>query len=249
MPGRQCARIDEFQQALKLPQRAAGDFSGTGESLRSNFTRSDYVITVQRIKEYIAAGDVYQVNLSQRFEMGFDGDSFSLFKTMYHMNPAPFFAYVNAGDHQIVSTSPERFLRRRGCRVETRPIKGTRPRGETPEKDRQMKTELARSPKDDAELSMIVDLMRNDIGKVCTGGSVVVTQHKRLETYQNVYHLVSIVEGNLAEGKGSVDLIRATFPGGSITGCPKNPRDGDHRRAGNLSPPYIHRIHRVYQLP
>ena len=215
------AKINEFRQALNLPQRAAGDFSGTGPSLRSNFTRSDYMSSVQRIKDYIAAGDVYQVNLSQRFEMGFAGDSFGLFKTMYHMNPAPFFAYVNAGDHQIVSTSPERFLLRRGSRVETRPIKGTRPRGETPEKDRQMKTELARSPKDDAELSMIVDLMRNDIGKVCAGGSVVVTRHKRLEAYQNVYHLVSVVEGSLAEGNGSVDLIRAAFPGGSITGCPK----------------------------
>ena len=137
------------------------------------------------------------------------------------MNPAPFFAYVNAGDHQIVSTSPERFLLRNGSRVETRPIKGTRPRGETPEKDREMKSALVRSPKDDAELSMIVDLLRNDIGKVCAGGSVVVAQHKRVEAYQNVYHLVSVVEGTLAGGKGSADLIRATFPGGSITGCPK----------------------------
>ena len=153
--------------------------------------------------------------------MGFAGDSYSLFKALYQLNPAPFFAYVNAGDHQIVSTSPERFLLRSGSRVETRPIKGTRPRGKTPEQDREMKAALARSPKDDAELSMIVDLLRNDIGKVCAGGSVAVTQHKRLEAYQNVYHLVSVVQGTLAEGKDSVDLIRATFPGGSITGCPK----------------------------
>jgi para-aminobenzoate synthetase component I len=215
------AAIERFMQALTSPPLPTGEFSGTGQSLKSNFTRSDYLSSVERIRDYIAAGDVYQVNLSQRFEMGFAGDSYSLFKSLYQMNPAPFFAYVNAGDHQLVSTSPERFLLRNGSRVEARPIKGTRPRGETPEKDREMKSALARSPKDDAELSMIVDLLRNDIGKVCAGGSVVVAQHKRLEAYRNVYHLVSVVEGVLAEGKGSVDLIRATFPGGSITGCPK----------------------------
>ena len=215
------AAIDGFISALTSPPETPGAFSATGQPLKSNFTRCDYIKSVERIRDYIAAGDIYQVNLSQRFEMGFKGDSYSLFRTLYRMNPAPFFAYVNAGDHQIVSTSPERFLLRNGSRVETRPIKGTRPRGETPEKDREMKTALTRSPKDDAELSMIVDLLRNDIGKVCNGGSVVVAQHKRLEAYQNVYHLVSVVEGTLAEEKDAVDLIRATFPGGSITGCPK----------------------------
>ena len=219
--GAASAAIDMFLHALKSPRQAPGDFSRSGQRLKSNVTRSDHVTSVQRIRDYIAAGDVYQVNLSQRFEMGFAGNSYRLFKTLYQLNPAPFFAYVNAGDHQVVSTSPERFLLRSGSRVETRPIKGTRPRGKTPEKDREMKAALARSPKDDAELSMIVDLLRNDIGKVCVGGSVVVTQHKRLEAYQNVYHLVSVVEGTLAEGKDSVDLIRAAFPGGSITGCPK----------------------------
>ncbi len=215
------AAIEEFKHALRSPPLPPGAFSGTGQALKSNFTRSDYTASVKRIREYIAAGDVYQVNLSQRFEMGFGGDSYSLFKALYQRNPAPFFAFVNAGDHQIVSTSPERFLLRSGSRIETRPIKGTRPRGETPEKDREMKSALTHSPKDDAELSMIVDLLRNDLGKVCAGGSVVVALHKRLEAYQNVYHLVSVVEGTLAEGRNSVDLIRATFPGGSITGCPK----------------------------
>jgi len=215
------AAIDAFRDTLNSPPPAPGDFSGSGQPLKSNFTRSDYERSVQRIREYITAGDVYQVNLSQRFEIGFRGDGYRLFQTLYRLNPAPFFAYVNAGDHQIVSTSPERFLLRRGNRVETRPIKGTRPRGKTPERDREMMAALTRSPKDDAELSMIVDLLRNDIGKVCAGGSVVVTQHKRLEAYRNVYHLVSVVEGLLAEGRHSVDLIRAAFPGGSITGCPK----------------------------
>ncbi len=213
--------LDEFMQVLGSPPPEPGDVSETGPSMRSNVTRDDYVAAVQRIRDYIAAGDVYQVNFSQRFEMGIEGDSYTLFKTLYQMNPAPFFAFVNAGDHQVVSTSPERFLMRRGRRVETRPIKGTRPRGKTPEQDLEMKAALECSHKDDAELSMIVDLLRNDIGKVCQGGSVAVAQHKRLEAYQNVYHLVSVVEGTLADGSSSVDLIRAAFPGGSITGCPK----------------------------
>jgi len=215
------AALESFRQVLSAPPPAPGGFTATGGELRSNVSRSEHEAAVRRIREYIAAGDVYQVNLSQRFQMGFKGDGYRLFQTLYDMNPAPFFAYVNAGDHQIVSTSPERFLLRKGARVETRPIKGTRPRGRTPEEDRQMRSELVQSPKDDAELSMIVDLLRNDIGKVCAGGTVKVVQHKRLEVYQNVYHLVSVVEGELAGDKDSVDLIRAAFPGGSITGCPK----------------------------
>ena len=215
------ASIDAFVQSLKTPIPLSGDFSAAGQPFTSNLTPPEYMRSVQRIREYISAGDVYQVNMSQRFETGFAGDSYSLFKRLYAMNPAPFFAYINADDHQIVSTSPERFLLREESRVETRPIKGTRPRGQTPDEDRKMKTELSESYKDDAELSMIVDLLRNDIGKVCNGGSVVVSQHKRLEAFQNVYHLVSVVKGELADGNGSVDLIRATFPGGSITGCPK----------------------------
>ena len=215
------AGLNTFLRELERPGEATAGFSGGANGLHSNFTRTGYEAAVRRIREYIAAGDVYQVNLSQRFETDFSGDAYGLFQTLYAMNPAPFFAYVHAGDHQIVSTSPERFLLRTGSRVETRPIKGTRPRGTTPERDEQLKAELAESPKDDAELSMIVDLLRNDIGRACAGGSVVVAEHKRLEAYQNVYHLVSVVEGTLAEGKYSTDLIRAAFPGGSITGCPK----------------------------
>ena len=215
------AALDAFRRDLEAPAKGNRGFLGGVLGLRSNFTRSGYESAVQRIRQYIAAGDVYQVNLSQRFETDFSGDAYRLFHNLYAMNPAPFFAYVHAGDHQIVSTSPERFLLREGRRVETRPIKGTRPRGATPEQDERMKTELNESPKDAAELSMIVDLLRNDIGRACAGGSVVVAEHKRLEAYQNVYHLVSVVEGTLAEGKDSTDLIRASFPGGSITGCPK----------------------------
>jgi para-aminobenzoate synthetase component 1 len=210
-----------FKQIISAEPPVNGSFSGDAKGFRANFTKTNYLKAVDRIREYIAAGDVYQVNMSQRFEMDFEGDTFSLFKTLYNSNPAPFFAYINAGNHQIVSTSPERFLLQTGERVETRPIKGTRPRGKTPIEDKKLGRELEQSKKDDAELSMIVDLLRNDIGKVCKAGSVRVAEHKRLEAYQNVFHLVSIVEGRLDEGRDAIDLLRATFPGGSITGCPK----------------------------
>ena len=210
-----------FKDILSTKPPEKTSFSGDGGGFKSNFTRPNYIDAIEKIKEYIAAGHVYQVNMSQRFEMDFEGDTFSLFKTLYKNNPAPFFAYLNAGNHQIVSTSPERFLLQTGERIETRPIKGTRPRGKTPAEDEKLGQELKQSKKDDAELSMIVDLLRNDIGKVCRAGSVRVKEHKRLEAYQNVYHLVSIVEGILDRGRDSVDLLKATFPGGSITGCPK----------------------------
>jgi|UniRef100_A0A7C5ES92 para-aminobenzoate synthetase component 1 len=189
--------------------------------LRSNFSRLGYLEAVSAIREYIKSGDVYQVNLSQRFSFPLKGDPYILFRRLFALNPAPFYAYLNCGDFVILSTSMERFLYRREYYLETRPIKGTRPRGSTPAEDEAHRRELAESPKDDAELSMIVDLLRNDLGKVCRPRSVRVAEHKRLEAYQNVYHLVSIVTGTLKEGINHVDILRATFPGGSITGCPK----------------------------
>ncbi len=206
---------------LEDPPPPPAPYGGGQGGFSSNFTRKRYLAAVGTVRDYIAAGDVYQVNLSQRFGMDFTGDPFSLFRDLFSLNPAPFFAYIQAGDHRIISTSPERFIRMASGRVETRPIKGTRPRGEAPEEDQRLRRDLAESRKDDAELSMIVDLLRNDIGKVCRAGSVRVTDHKRLEAYRNVWHLVSIVEGELAADRDAVDLVRATFPGGSITGCPK----------------------------
>ncbi len=196
-------------------------FQGQSASLRSNFSKSDYLSALDKIHAYIASGHIYQANMSQRFSMAYQGSGFDLFCRLFEMNPAPFFAYINAGDHEIVSTSPERFLRQSGRKLETRPIKGTRKRGDDSREDQALKTALIESPKEDAELSMIVDLMRNDLGKVCRKDSVKVTEHKRVEAYQNVFHLISIVEGELTEGTDAVDLIKATFPGGSITGCPK----------------------------
>lgn len=203
------------------PADAAPSFSGDENSFFSSFSRKTYMAAVERIKQYIVSGHIYQANLSQRFEGAFYGSAFAMFRALFETAPAPFYAYVNAGDHQVVSTSPERFLLRSGRRVETRPIKGTRPRGATPEADRENAEALLASAKDDAELSMIVDLMRNDLGRVCEGGSVRVSEHRRLESYKNVFHLVSVVEGTLGQDKDSVDLLLAAFPGGSITGCPR----------------------------
>lgn len=213
--------VARFKQALAAPPTPRDAPPQRAGKCASIFARAEYLSAVEAIRGYIVEGDVYQVNMSQRFQAPFAGDPFDCFAAMYAANPAPFFAYINAGDHQIVSTSPERFIQLRNGSVETRPIKGTRPRGKTQAEDDALRRELLESTKEDAELSMIVDLLRNDIGKVCRAGSVRVVEHKRLEAYQNVYHLVSIVKGELDAGMDAVDLLRATFPGGSITGCPK----------------------------
>ncbi len=230
--GQTTACVPEFedQPAAETYQRLADRCQGPPPAARplaggtgfcSNFTRADYEAAVQNIIDYIAVGDVYQVNLSQRFAADYTGRPFDLFTCLLEKNPAPFFAFIHAGDHHIISTSPERFVKQEGKRLETRPIKGTRPRGRTIEEDRANRAALAASAKDEAELSMIVDLLRNDLGRICRGGSVRVTEHKRLEAYHNVFHLVSIVEGELAPGRDAADILGAAFPGGSITGCPK----------------------------
>lgn len=201
---------------VKLPE----EISCSG-ILESDFSREEYLKTVERIREYIREGDVYQVNLSQRFSSSFSGNPVGLFLDLLKENPASFFAYINAGDHQIISTSPERFLHRHGNNILSRPIKGTRKRGKDEAEDKKLKEELLVSPKDDSELSMIVDLIRNDLGRICKIGSVKVENHKNIEAYQNVFHLDSTVSGELLEKIPISAIIKATFPGGSITGCPK----------------------------
>ncbi len=190
--------------------------------LKSNFTHDEYLRAVQRAKNYIAAGDIFQVNLSQRFEAGTDATPLELYAALRSVNPAPFACYLPLDEGAVLSSSPERFLKLTGSHVETRPIKGTRPRrqGDEPFNDR-MRRELLTSEKDRAELTMIVDLERNDIGRVCSYGSVRVTEPIVLEEYPTVYHLVATVEGDLREPHDLIDLIKATFPGGSITGAPK----------------------------
>ena len=187
----------------------------------SNFERRDYLAAIGRARHYIREGDIYQVNLSQRFRGPAPRPAWPLYLRLRETNPAPFAAYLHGPDFQVLSSSPERFLRLAAGRVETRPIKGTRPRGETPEADRRLAQQLLASEKDRAELNMIVDLERNDLGRVCAYGSVQVTRHAALESYARVHHLVSTIEGRLAPGRDAVDLIRAAFPGGSITGAPK----------------------------
>ena len=194
---------------------------GTQLEFYSGFTRAEYVEAVRKVKEYILAGDIYQANLSQRFSAPLLEPAWQLYRRLRRLNPAPFSAYLDFGDFAVASSSPERFLKVSGPRVETRPIKGTRPRSADPVEDARLKEELLSSAKDRAELSMIVDLERNDLGRACEYGSVEVEQHAVLESYATVHHLVSTVVGNLHEGRDMIDLLRATFPGGSITGAPK----------------------------
>ncbi len=180
-----------------------------------------YLRAIDRALGYIAAGDLYQVNLSHRIACPFDGDPVRLFADLARLNPAPFSAYLDAGDFQVASASPERFLSLRGERVLSSPIKGTRPRGQTTEEDRRLACELAASAKDRAENVMIADLVRNDLGRVCETGSVRVERLCALESFATVHHLVTTVSGSLRPDSDRVDLLRALFPGGSMTGAPK----------------------------
>ncbi len=188
---------------------------------RSNFTRPDYLHAVARAKDYIAAGDIYQVNLSQRFHARTSLPASDLYLRLRETNPGPFAAYLDIGEAQILSSSPERFLRLSGRYIQTRPIKGTRPRTGNEATDEVAARELMMSAKDQAELVMITDLERNDLGRVCEFGSVRVPELVRLEEYATVFHLVSTVEGRLRDGISHVEAVRACFPGGSITGAPK----------------------------
>jgi para-aminobenzoate synthetase component 1 len=206
-----------LRPAQLAPQHAVPGIPG----LTSNFSREGYLRAVERAIEYVRAGDIFQVNLAQRLLSPARHDSASLYLGLRRCNPAPFAGYFDLGDFQIVSASPERFLRVSDGHVETRPIKGTRPRCDDPAADCRVQDELLRSEKDRAENVMIVDLLRNDLSKVCRPHSVRVRDLCRIETYAFVHHLVSIVCGQLREGRSPVDLLRGAFPGGSITGAPK----------------------------
>ncbi len=189
--------------------------------LKGNFTHQEYIKAVEKARQYIIAGDIFEVNLSQRFEAGLSVTPYDLYRRLRQINPAPFACYLGFDEVSVVSASPERFLRLREDWVETRPIKGTRPRGKTPEEDETLANELLNSTKDRAENIMIVDLERNDLGRVCRYGTVKVTELAILEVFPTVFHLTSTVIGRLNKGKNGIDLLKATFPGGSITGAPK----------------------------
>jgi para-aminobenzoate synthetase component 1 len=191
-------------------------------AVRSVFSRDAYRAAVRRVRDYILAGDVFQVNLAQRLEAPIDDDPFAFYLRLRRVNPAPFGAYLDAGGCVVASASPERFLRvTPDGAVETRPIKGTRPRGGDAATDAAFGAELLASAKDRAENVMIVDLLRNDLSRVCAPGTVAVPELCVLERYATVQHLVSTVTGRLAPGRDALDLLAAAFPGGSITGAPK----------------------------
>lgn len=189
--------------------------------LKSNLSSDAYRQAFEKIQAYIAAGDCYQVNLAQRFSVKAQGSGWDAYQTLREISPAPFMAYMNLQNVEVLSASPERFLQVYGEHVETRPIKGTRPRSSDVLEDQQNALALQNSPKDRAENLMIVDLLRNDIGKVCETGSVRADNLFALESFANVHHLVSTVTGTLKAGMTAIDLLRACFPGGSITGAPK----------------------------
>lgn len=199
----------------------AGPLPAGAAGLESNFTPEGYRRAVARIRQLIAAGDLYQANLSQRFCVPFGGDPVDFYRRLRRLSPAPFGACLFPDGFAVLSNSPERYLFTEGDYVETRPIKGTRPRGRTPEEDRRLARDLRESPKDRAEHVMIVDLERNDLGRVCTYRSVHVPELEVVESYANVHHLVSTVAGRLHPSRDAVDAIRNSFPGGSITGAPK----------------------------
>ena len=192
-------------------------------AIASNFTRADYEAAVRRVVDYILAGDIFQANLSQRFTAPLPAGmtAFDLYRRLRGLNPAPFAAFLKLDDLAVASASPERFIQLRDGLVETCPIKGTRPRGATPAEDRVLADELLASEKDRAENVMIVDLLRNDLSRVCQDGSVEVPRLCALESFATVHHLVSTITGALRPGMTAVDLLAAGFPGGSITGAPK----------------------------
>ncbi|AGI23984.1 para-aminobenzoate synthase subunit I [Pseudomonas sp. ATCC 13867] len=192
-----------------------------GAPFRPDLERGQYRDALERVHRYILDGDCYQVNYTQRFRAPYSGSPWLAYRALREACPTPFAGYLELPDGAVLSLSPERFIQLHGRQVETRPIKGTRPRGATPEADQANAEALLASEKDRAENLMIVDLLRNDLGRSCRPGSVRVPELFALETYPNVHHLVSSVTGELADGKDALDLLEGSFPGGSITGAPK----------------------------
>ncbi len=190
-------------------------------TVEANFEKKEYLTAVEDTIRHIVEGDIYIMNMTQQLSVSGESGPYQVFRRLRRENPSPFGGYFQYGDFQIICASPERFLQMQNGHVMTRPIKGTRKRGTTPEEDEALKKELADSEKDKSELLMIVDLERNDLNRVCVPGSVKVTELFQVETYATVFHLVANVEGDLEEGKNVMDLIEAAFPGGSITGAPK----------------------------
>ena len=214
-------KMPEILERLQTsPQKIKDHFCVTG-AVASNFSQAEYSAAFSRIHDYLIAGDCYQVNLAQRFTAPASGCAFEAYMRLREISPAPYSAYLNFPQGQILSVSPERFLQLKGDRVETKPIKGTRKRATDAESDARLIEDLKGNAKDRAENLMIVDLLRNDLSKNCVAGSVKVEKIFDVESYANVHHLVSTVTGKLIEGRDALSLLKDCFPGGSITGAPK----------------------------
>ena len=216
-----CAKIEflerELERALSL-KRPDGREQLT---LTPNMSQEAYEAIVKKAKEYIAAGDIYQVVLSRRFEAEVSVDAFTVYRALRHVNPSPYMFFIRMGERSIVGASPEMLVRVEGRHAVTHPIAGTRPRGKTDEEDMRLAEELKRSEKERAEHVMLVDLGRNDIGRVCDYGTVRVPTFMTLERYSHVMHMVSVVEGQLAEGRDRLDALVSCFPAGTVSGAPK----------------------------
>ncbi|MEK7772711.1 MAG: aminodeoxychorismate synthase component I, partial [Deltaproteobacteria bacterium] len=217
-------RIKRFKDLLskgRLPGGRRAAFKEAASGFTSNVTREGYIGAIGRAKEYISSGDIYQINLSQRLVMPYDGDPFLIFLGLLEKNPAPFSSFMDFGAFQVISNSPERLLKIDDGSVETSPIKGTRPRGKTSEDDLTMTEDLKQSVKERAEHVMIVDLERNDLGRISLPGTVEVSRFEEIETYPHLHHMASTVRGRLKPGIDAPCALKEVFPGGSVTGAPK----------------------------
>jgi anthranilate synthase component 1 len=216
-----CAKIQFLERELERGLSQAEPKPSAPPAVASNQTKDGFEAGVRTIKERIAAGDIYQAVLSQRFEADITADPFTVYRALRHVNPSPYMYFMRMGGLSIVGSSPEMLVRVEGRRVETHPIAGTRPRGSSDEDDLRLAEELKRNEKERAEHVMLVDLGRNDLGRVCEFGSVRVPQYMALERYSHVMHLVSTVDGRLAEDQDRLDALVACFPAGTVSGAPK----------------------------
>lgn len=217
------SRIDALVTRLRAPLAAGTTTVPAGSSVgfSSNTTQAEYEAAVEKAKEYVRSGDIIQVVLSQRMSGDLTVDPFDIYRVLRTLNPSPYMFFLRCGDTVVTGASPEVMVRKEGSRVELRPIAGTRPRGTTPEQDALMAEELMADPKERAEHVMLVDLGRNDLGRVCRTGTVEVSELMVIERYSHVMHIVSNVRGELTEGRDAFDLVRATFPAGTLSGAPK----------------------------
>jgi anthranilate synthase component 1 len=218
-------RLGELVDRLRFSTSAPAVRRGPSYAVEREFDRADYLRAVARAKEYIAAGDMMQVQIGQRLKKRYTESPLSLYRALRSLNPSPYMYYYDMGEFQIVGASPEILVRQEhtpeGDKVTIRPLAGTRPRGATPEQDKALEAELSSDPKERAEHLMLIDLARNDIGRIARTGSVKVTDAFVIERYSHVMHIVSNVEGLLQPGLSSLDVLRATFPAGTLTGAPK----------------------------